>query len=140
MDDLLKAIVTAYGSSAAAAVALRAATPGGLWLNQAPQTSSGTYIILVPLAMTVDHAMGAGAGHPAVSDGNIQFSVCDPVNMANAAAALAKLVALYEDNLLTLDSHTTLYARRANDGIPMRDPDGEGCSIAIEFRYMLGNK
>ncbi len=140
MDELIKAIVAEYGADKTAASDLRALTPGGLWADDVPQQATGTYIILTMLGDAISHIMGSGAGHPYTTDGRVQFSICDPSSMLAAALAKPKLIALYEDNILTLDNHTVLYARRATNGLPIRDPDGEGCSIAIEFRYVLGNK
>jgi hypothetical protein len=139
MDDLVKAIVTTYNSDTAAAIALRAATPGGMWLGAAPQTITGTYIVLVPVGSAVDHTMGT-TNHAFTVDGTIQFSVCDPSNMVTAATAASKLITLYEDSLLTCDNHRVLYARRVNNGVPMRDPDGGGYWMMVDFRYIIGNK
>ena len=55
MDELIKAIIARYagvdGSS------LRTATPGGLWLSQAPQDSAGAYVVLTPVAAPLAYTM-----------------------------------------------------------------------------------
>lgn len=134
MDSVLKAILTAYAGS----TATKAATPGGLWLGQAPQDAVGTYGLLVPIGAVAEHVMGSGRDHPVTYDVRIQISVCGATSQA-AVAGKEAMVDLLEDSILTLSEHRMLYARRMGEGILMRDPDTGWYWQVFEYRYIVGN-
>lgn len=137
MDNLLQGIIAAYAHTTdAAAIALRAASPGGMWLNSAPETITGAYIVIVPLGSPIEFTMGGTS----TSECSIQFTISSPNNMGESSTAKAALISLYQDKELTMTARKVIYARQTDDGNPMRDPDSGGYSINLGFRYILGNK
>lgn len=138
MDDLLKAIISKYntttGEDATKALALRTATPGGVWLNQAPQTESGTYIVVTVLDMSADYAMGTNA---TLYDGVIQFQFCGTTATLVVTAKDA-FVALFRDNLLTCTNHTVRYARPVSAGVLEKDIDSQGYILTLGMRFIVG--
>jgi len=137
MDELIKAILARY--EAAAGATLKAATPGGMWLDQAPTISSGTFIVVTIVnPLEEEFVMNS-----TVSTGEtmIQFAINNTAAGTDTlvVAAKALLRTLYHDVILTgLSGVTVMMAKCKRERGPVRDPDSTGYQFFVETHYMLG--
>ncbi|MFA5377924.1 MAG: hypothetical protein WC455_19395 [Dehalococcoidia bacterium] len=135
MDELLKAIVALY--AAAGGATLRTATPGGMWLDEAPQNASGTFVVLTGVSAQEDFVMNSTVG---TIDALVQF------NVGNIASGTDSLVvtagqavrSTYHNVILTGMTGITCLMAKCNNARLIRDPDSTGYSYVIETRYLLG--
>jgi hypothetical protein len=135
MEELLKAILTKYNATAGAT--LKSATPGGMWLSQAPQIASGTYIVLTPVSAVEEFVMNSTCS---TIEAMVQFGVNNNTVGTDSLVVTAGgyLRALYHDVILTgLTGYTVLMAK-CNNALLIRDPDSEGYQFILETKYMLG--
>lgn len=137
MDEIIKAIVARYLASDGAT--LRTATPGGMWLSQAPNTSpDGTFIVLTPLPMEMSAVMNSTAE---TGDGIVRFSVMNTAEGSDSlvVTAAVALRALYHDVLMTLAAGFEMKMSKfvREDG-PTRDPDSMGYMFIRELRFIYG--
>lgn len=128
MDELIKAILAAYNGTDAGATALRAATPGGCWLSQAPMDARGAWVVLTPIASPIEYATGGIATAEAI----LQISFF-ALTAAEVIAALDAWHDLFFDNLL---NGIVIYARPRTDGTLQRDSDSEGYMAVVEWKYI----
>lgn len=136
MDELLKAILTLY--NAAGGATLKAATPGGMWVNQAPQSASGTYIVLTPISNPEDYVMNSTAG---TITALVQWNILNTTKGSDTLVVTAKsaLRTLYHDVILTGMTGITCLSAKVDHGRgPMLDPDSEGYMCIVEGKYLLG--
>jgi hypothetical protein len=137
MDEILKAIIARYLASEGAT--LRTATPGGMWLSQAPSTSpDGTFIVLTPLPMEMSAVMNSTAE---TGDGIVRFNVMNTAEGSDSlvVTAAVALRALYHDILMTLGTGFEMKMSKfvREDG-PTRDPDSMGYMFIRELRFIYG--
>ena len=137
MQELLTAIFARYAGLSGAA--LRALTVGGMWLSQAPQASTGVFIVVTPVVAPVSYAMGTAATKVFTQDCDIQFSLATlngtATNIVNAVTALE---ALYDFCTFTMTSKTLMVARRLNEWGPIRDETTRGYTFHVEYRFQIG--
>jgi hypothetical protein len=137
VDEILKAIIARYLASEGAT--LRTATPGGMWLSQAPNTSpDGTFIVIVPLPMEMSAVMNSTVE---TGDGIVRFSVMNTAEGSDSlvVTAAVALRALYHDVLMTLGTGFEMKMSKfvREDG-PTRDPDSCGYLFIRELRFIYG--
>lgn len=137
MDEILKAIIARYLASAGDA--LRTATPGGMWLGQAPSTSTaGTFIVLTPLPMEMSGVMNSTAE---TGDGIVRFSVMDTAEGSDSlvVTAAVALRPVYHDVLMPLSTgYSMLMSKFVREDGPTRDPDSMGYFFIRELRFLYG--
>ena len=137
MDELIKSVFAKYASDDGAD--LRALTVGGMWLSQAPNQSTGVYIVVTPVAAPVSYAMGEAATKVFTQDCDIQFALATTTGTASdIAAAMTAFHSLYDFCTFTITDHTLLSARRLSDQGPMRDDLSSGYVSYIEIRFTIG--
>lgn len=137
MDEIIKAIIARYLASEGAT--LRTATPGGMWLSQAPSTSpDGTFIVLTPLPMEMSGVMNSTAE---TGDGIVRFNVMNTEEGSDSLVITAAIAlrALYHDVLMTLGTGFEMKMSKfvREDG-PTRDPDSQGYMFIRELRFIYG--
>lgn len=137
MDEIIKAIITRYLASDGAT--LRTATPGGMWLSQAPNTSpAGTFIVLTPLPMEMSAVMNSTAE---TGDGIVRFNVMNTAEGSDSLVITAAIAlrALYHDVIMTLGTGFEMKMSKfvREDG-PTRDPDSMGYMFIRELRFIYG--
>ena len=134
MEELIKAVIARYSSSAGAD--LRAVTTGGMWLSQAPESAGGVYIVLTPVSAPIEHVMG---GTMFTQDCDLQFTVATITGSASdVVTAVGKLTALYDFCSLTLTGYSLLVSRRLSNQGPIRDDFTTGYSAFVEYRFTIG--
>ena len=140
MDELLKAIKTLWNSSDSKSVALRAAAPGGLWLSQAPQSASGVYVVMTPVAAPFSYAMSTDAVKPFTEDCDIQFVFATLTeNSGLTMTAEAAFKAVYHLASFTMTTQSLLVAKKLNERGPIRDDFTKGYGFYTEYRFMIGD-
>lgn len=137
MDEIIKAIIARYLASEGAT--LRTATPGGMWLSQAPSTSpDGTFIVLTPLPMEMSAVMNSTAE---TGDGIVRFNVMNTAEGSDSLVITAAIAlrALYHDVIMTLGTGFEMKMSKfvREDG-PTRDPDSMGYMFIRELRFIYG--
>lgn len=137
VDEILKAIIARYQGSEGAS--LRSATPGGMWLSEAPAGDmASTFIVLTPLSMVMSGVLNSTAE---TGDGSIQFSVMNATEGSDSlvvAAAIA-LRPVYHDVLLTLGTgFRMLMSKFTREDGPTRDPDSGGYMFIRELQFIYG--
>jgi len=135
MDELLKAIVSLY--NAADGATLKAATPGGMWLDEAPQNASATFIVLTGVSAVEEFVMNSTVG---TIEAVVQFSVNNIGSGTDSLVVTAgqAVRSLYHDTILTGMTGITCLMAKCNNVRLIRDPDSTGYSYVIETRYLLG--
>ena len=137
MDELIKSVFAKYASDDGAD--LRALTVGGMWLSQAPNQSTGVYIVVTPVAAPVSYVMGEAATKVFTQDCDIQFALATTTGTASdIAAAMTAFHSLYDFCTFTITDHTLLSARRLSDQGPMRDDLSGGYVSYVEVRFTIG--
>lgn len=137
MDEIIKAIIARYLASEGAT--LRTATPGGMWLSQAPSTSpDGTFIVLTPLPMEMSAVMNSTAE---TGDGIVRFNVMNTAEGSDSlvVTAAVALRPVYHDVLLTLGTgFRMLMSKFSREDGPTRDPDSGGYMFIRELKFIYG--
>lgn len=134
MDELIAAILLLYNSTGG--TALKAATPGGMWLTQAPTVAQGTVIVLVPIASPEEPVMNSMA---ATLEPTIQFSVFNQApSTDDLVIAAGKLIRpCYHNVILTMPTLRMLSAQYGGER-PFMDPVSFGFQFNCEMKFMLG--
>ena len=139
MSELIQAIFGLYAGTSSAAIALRAVTPGGMWLSQAPQKAAGVYIVITPVVAPVSYAQGTSSAKVWTQDCDIQFTLATlSGTAADIVAATTAFQTLFDFAALTMSGQTLLVARRLNNQGPLRDDLTRGYMGYIEYRFMIG--
>jgi hypothetical protein len=135
VEELIKAILARYNAGDGAL--LKAATPGGMWLDMAPQSASGTFVTLTAVSAVEEFVMSSTVG---TIDALVQFSVCNPSDSTDAlvVAAGALVRSTYHDVIMTGLTGYTILMAKCNNARLLRDPDSEGYQYVIECRYLMG--
>ena len=137
MDELLKALVARYNSATGAA--LRALTVGGLWLTQAPQASTGVYVVMTPMPSPEETAQSPEATKPFTQDCFIQFTFSTLNGTAqDLLAAMKAFDALYKFCTFTMTGYTLLVSKRLKCHGPMRDDLTRGNIAYLEYKFSIG--
>ena len=135
MDELLKAILALY--NAAGGATLKTATPGGMWLDEAPQNASGTFVVLTGVSSAEDFVMNSTVS---TIDALVQFS-CNNITVGTDSLVVTAGQAVrstYHDVILTGMTGITCLMAKCNNVRLIRDSASTGFSYVIECRYMLG--
>lgn len=130
MKELATAIKARY--DAAAGATLRALVKG-LWPYEAPQGTVCPYVTYSFPAMGTDLVMPL-ATHDVV---NVTFSIWDddpsPTDVMTIRDAL---IALYDNQILTLTTNNVVYANRVGGNL-VKDPDS-GWAYHVQYEYRIG--
>ena len=139
MDEVIKAIMALFAGTSANAIALRAATTGGLWLSQAPQDASGVFIVLTPVSAPISYAQGQSGANANTEECSIQFTLATLTGTAtNIVSAMAAAKTLFDFCTFTMTGHTLLVARRLSSQGPLRDDTTRGYTGYLEYRFLIG--
>jgi hypothetical protein len=137
MDEILKAIFARYASTDGSS--LRTATPGGMWLSQAPSTvPSGTFIVVVPLSGEMESVLNSTVEW---GDTLLRFSVMNTAEGSDTSVVSASnlLRTLYHNVILTLATGFEMkMAKFVREIGPTRDPDSMGYMIIRELKVFFG--
>jgi hypothetical protein len=132
MTELLQAIKTRYDGAAGAA--LRAATPGGIWLGVAPPTVQFPFVMVAVLDGGFDYAMGSVK----YETYDVEMSVFDDdTSPSDAIAAGLLLTALFDDQLLTMSTYRMITAESRGYTL-VEEPDRNGWAVHVRYTYMIG--
>ena len=138
MNELIKAIFALYAGVGGGT--LRTATPGGMWLSQAPQQASGAYIVVTPVAAPVSYVQGTNSTKNYTQDCDVQLMVSTLAGTAtDIVGAMNAIHSLFDFCALTMTGYTLLAARRLSDHGPIRDDDTRGYAGYVEYRFTIGS-
>lgn len=138
MKELIKAIVALYAGSSSAAVALRALV-NGMWLSQAPQQSTGVYIVMTPVSAPIDYAQSSDATKPFTQESEIQFTFATLTGTTgNVLDAEAAFKTLFHHCSLTMSGQTLLVAKKIGEKGPVRDDDTRGYTMYVTYKFSIG--
>jgi hypothetical protein len=113
VQNILTGIYTSYNSDAT----LKAALPGGLHFEMAPQGTSMTYAVFNGITSRSEYMFSGEGEYEYVT---IQIDVFADTN-AKRTAASAAIDTLYQDAKLTISGYTTLFYHRAGQPLYVRD-------------------
>ena len=137
MDELIKAVFSLYAGSSGAS--LRALTTGGMWLSQAPQQSTGVYIVVTPIVAPIQNAMSTDATKPWTQDCDIQFTFSTLNGTTyDVLAAEKAFFGIYQHCSFSMTGNTLLVSRRINTQGPTRDDFTRGYMMYAEYRFTIG--
>ena len=124
IKEALIAVKVLYDAGGAAGTAMRAANTGGLWLNEAKDDVTPPYTAFSWIASTAEDYMG---GNYEIA--SIQFDVFSEADDGGmeALGIADKLMALYNDAVLTITNHTHIAMIR----------DGTGAAIFIDDVWQI---
>lgn len=129
MQNIITGIYSRYGANAA----LKAALPGKLFFELAPQGTAMTYATYFAISGRPDYML-AGSRYEVVT---IQFDIYAATN-ALRLTAYAALIALYDDSRSTATGYTSILMERTNQQL-VRDGDQDQIFRAIvtyDCRYL----
>lgn len=124
MQQLLTSIYAAYNTD----VDLKAALPGGMYLELAPQTSTMPYGVYQVITGRPDYML-AGEYYEILL---VQFDIYAATN-ALRLAAYDKLLAVYDDARLTATGYTPVIMERVNQQMVRDGAQNEIFRAIIEY-------